>query len=94
MQASTQTDALRTPAPRRRQMKNKSVLCRPFSVDQEIMCELLSPSPESEGNYIKPRAKMLANETFMNASYTIRNMMECMIGWVVAVSNFDTENGF
>lgn len=46
--ASTQTDALRTPAPRRRQMKNKSVLCRPFSVDQEIMCELLSPSPESE----------------------------------------------
>ncbi|XP_038128182.1 zinc finger MYM-type protein 4-like isoform X1 [Cyprinodon tularosa] len=46
--ASTQTDAMRAPAPRRRQMKNKSVLCRPFTVDQEIMCELPSPPAESE----------------------------------------------
>ncbi|KAM4724197.1 LOW QUALITY PROTEIN: zinc finger MYM-type protein 4-like [Anableps anableps] len=46
--ASTQTDAMRAPAPRRRQMKNKSVLCRPFTMDQEIMCQLPSPSPESE----------------------------------------------
>ncbi|XP_047200738.1 zinc finger MYM-type protein 4 isoform X4 [Girardinichthys multiradiatus] len=46
--ASTQTDAMRAPAPRRRQMKNKSVLCRPFTTDQEIMCQLPSPSPESE----------------------------------------------
>uniref|UniRef100_H2MTV1 TRASH domain-containing protein n=1 Tax=Oryzias latipes TaxID=8090 RepID=H2MTV1_ORYLA len=38
--ASTQTDATRPPAHRRRQMKNKSVLCRPFTVDQEIMCQL------------------------------------------------------
>ncbi|KAM6912784.1 zinc finger MYM-type protein 4-like [Xenentodon cancila] len=46
--ASTQTDAMRVPAPRRRQMKNKSVLCRPFTVDQESMCELPAPSTESE----------------------------------------------
>ncbi|XP_014851193.1 PREDICTED: zinc finger MYM-type protein 4-like isoform X2 [Poecilia mexicana] len=46
--ASTQTDAMRAPAPRRRQMKNKSVLCRPFTMDQEIMCQLPSPSPEPE----------------------------------------------
>uniref|UniRef100_A0A3B5M2I8 TRASH domain-containing protein n=1 Tax=Xiphophorus couchianus TaxID=32473 RepID=A0A3B5M2I8_9TELE len=51
--ASTQTDAMRAPAPRRRQMKNKSVLCRPFTMDQEIMCQLPSPSPEPEGNYMK-----------------------------------------
>ncbi|XP_030615048.1 zinc finger MYM-type protein 4 isoform X2 [Archocentrus centrarchus] len=43
--ASTQTDAMRVPSSRRRQMKNKSVLCRPFTVDQEIMCQL--PSTES-----------------------------------------------
>ncbi|MEQ2283671.1 hypothetical protein AMECASPLE_013929 [Ameca splendens] len=46
--ASTQTDAMRAPAPRRRQMKNKSVLCRPFTTDQEIMCQLPSSSPESK----------------------------------------------
>uniref|UniRef100_A0A087Y5A1 TRASH domain-containing protein n=1 Tax=Poecilia formosa TaxID=48698 RepID=A0A087Y5A1_POEFO len=46
--ASTQTDAMRAPAPRRRQLKNKSVLCRPFTMDQEIMCQLPSPSPEPE----------------------------------------------
>uniref|UniRef100_A0A3Q0T147 Si:ch211-266o15.1 n=1 Tax=Amphilophus citrinellus TaxID=61819 RepID=A0A3Q0T147_AMPCI len=45
--ASTQTDAMRVPSSRRRQMKNKSVLCRPFTVDQEIMCQL--PSTESGG---------------------------------------------
>uniref|UniRef100_A0A8C5E822 Zinc finger MYM-type protein 4-like n=1 Tax=Gouania willdenowi TaxID=441366 RepID=A0A8C5E822_GOUWI len=39
-QASTQTDALRVPVPRRRQMKNKSVLCRPITMDQENMCQL------------------------------------------------------
>ncbi|XP_028293471.1 zinc finger MYM-type protein 4-like isoform X2 [Gouania willdenowi] len=43
--ASTQTDALRVPVPRRRQMKNKSVLCRPITMDQENMCQL--PSTES-----------------------------------------------
>ncbi|KAG7510776.1 zinc finger MYM-type protein 4-like isoform X2 [Solea senegalensis] len=46
--ASTQTDAMRVPVPRRRQMKNKSVLCRPFTVDQESMCELPAASTESE----------------------------------------------
>ncbi|KAI4789162.1 hypothetical protein KUCAC02_035412 [Chaenocephalus aceratus] len=45
--ASTQTDAMQGPSSRRRQMKNKSVLCRPFTVDQESMCQLLSPSAES-----------------------------------------------
>ncbi|XP_056281599.1 zinc finger MYM-type protein 4-like isoform X2 [Pseudoliparis swirei] len=39
--ASTQTDAV--PTPRRRQMKNKSVLCRPFTVDKESMCQLPAP---------------------------------------------------
>ncbi|KAM9354882.1 zinc finger MYM-type protein 4-like [Pholidichthys leucotaenia] len=38
--ASTQTDAMRVPSSRRRQMKNKSVLCRPFTTDQEITCQL------------------------------------------------------
>ncbi|XP_029688571.1 zinc finger MYM-type protein 4-like [Takifugu rubripes] len=33
--ASTQTDAMLVPISRRRQMKNKSVLCRPFTTDQE-----------------------------------------------------------
>ncbi|XP_037343080.2 zinc finger MYM-type protein 4-like isoform X4 [Pungitius pungitius] len=41
--ASTQTDAMRVPTPRRRQMKNKSVLCRPFTMDQESMCQLPTP---------------------------------------------------
>ncbi|KAK2891529.1 hypothetical protein Q8A73_017194 [Channa argus] len=45
--ASTQTDAMRVPVSRRRQMKNKSVLCRPFTVDQEITCQLPAPSIES-----------------------------------------------
>lgn len=51
VQASTQTDAMRVPAPRRRQMKNKSVLCRPFTMDQESYCQLSEPSTESAGNY-------------------------------------------
>ncbi|KAM7404035.1 hypothetical protein PAMA_004449 [Pampus argenteus] len=42
--ASTQTDAMRVPVSRRRQMKNKSVLCRPFTMDQESMCQLPIPS--------------------------------------------------
>ncbi|KAK2826358.1 hypothetical protein Q5P01_020572 [Channa striata] len=45
--ASTQTDAMRVPVSRRRQMKNKSVLCRPFTMDQEITCQLSAPSTES-----------------------------------------------
>lgn len=51
VQASTQTDAMRVPVSRRRQMKNKSVLCRPFTMDQEVMCQLLTPTTDSEGNY-------------------------------------------
>ncbi|XP_062253798.1 zinc finger MYM-type protein 4-like isoform X3 [Platichthys flesus] len=46
--ASTQTDAMRVPVSRRRQMKNKSVLCRPFTMDQETMCQLPTSSTESE----------------------------------------------
>ncbi|KAM9341227.1 zinc finger MYM-type protein 4-like [Symphorus nematophorus] len=45
--ASTQTDAMRVPVSRRRQMKNKSVLCRPFTMDQEIFCQLSEPSTGS-----------------------------------------------
>ncbi|XP_029972637.1 zinc finger MYM-type protein 4 isoform X2 [Salarias fasciatus] len=45
--ASTQTDAMRVPVSRRRQMKNKSVLCRPFTMDQESMCQLPTPAAES-----------------------------------------------
>ncbi|XP_077477235.1 zinc finger MYM-type protein 4-like isoform X2 [Stigmatopora argus] len=45
--ASTQTDAMRGPPSYRRQMKNKSVLCRPFTVDQESSCQLLTPSTVS-----------------------------------------------
>ncbi|XP_026155953.1 zinc finger MYM-type protein 4-like isoform X2 [Mastacembelus armatus] len=47
--ASTQTDAMRVPVSRRRQMKNKSVLCRPFTMDQETMCQLPTTSTESAG---------------------------------------------
>lgn len=50
-QASTQTDAMRVPSSRRRQMKNKSVLCRPFTTDQETSCKLPESSAESAGNY-------------------------------------------
>lgn len=51
-QASTQTDAMRVPMPRRRQMKNKSVLCRPFTMDQESMCQLPTPFDDSmTGSY-------------------------------------------
>ncbi|XP_072220783.1 zinc finger MYM-type protein 4-like isoform X2 [Leuresthes tenuis] len=46
--ASTQTDAMRGSTPRRRQMKNKSVLCRPFTMDQEIMCQLPTESGGEE----------------------------------------------
>ncbi|XP_019129180.2 zinc finger MYM-type protein 4-like isoform X3 [Larimichthys crocea] len=45
--ASTQTDAMRVPVPRRRQMKNKSVLCRPFTMDQGNLCQLSGPSTGS-----------------------------------------------
>ncbi|XP_033497990.1 zinc finger MYM-type protein 4-like isoform X3 [Epinephelus lanceolatus] len=45
--ASTQTDAMRVPVPRRRQMKNKSVLCRPFTMDQESMCQMSTSSTET-----------------------------------------------
>ncbi|XP_061699448.1 zinc finger MYM-type protein 4-like isoform X2 [Syngnathoides biaculeatus] len=45
--ASTQTDAMRGPPSNRRQMKNKSVLCRPFTMDQESLCLLLPPSTDS-----------------------------------------------
>ncbi|XP_069029053.1 zinc finger MYM-type protein 4-like isoform X1 [Embiotoca jacksoni] len=46
--ASTQTDAMRVPTSRRRQMKNKSVLCRPFTLDQESTCQLPSPPSETQ----------------------------------------------
>ncbi|XP_019731663.1 zinc finger MYM-type protein 4-like isoform X2 [Hippocampus comes] len=45
--ASTQTDTMRGPPLYRRQMKNKSVLCRPFTMDQESLCLLLEPSTNS-----------------------------------------------
>ncbi|XP_013865076.1 zinc finger MYM-type protein 4 [Austrofundulus limnaeus] len=56
--ASTQTDAMRVPAPRRRQMKNKSVLCRPFTMDQESMCQLPSTPSESEASAKEDNVKM------------------------------------
>ncbi|CAL8271511.1 unnamed protein product [Merluccius merluccius] len=43
LNASTQTDAMRLPVARRCQVKNKSVLCRPFTLNQETMCQLLEP---------------------------------------------------
>ncbi|XP_061751745.1 zinc finger MYM-type protein 4 isoform X1 [Nerophis ophidion] len=45
--ASTQTDAMRPLPTCRRQMKNKSVLCRPFTMDQESLCLLLQTSVDS-----------------------------------------------
>uniref|UniRef100_A0A3B4BMJ5 TRASH domain-containing protein n=1 Tax=Periophthalmus magnuspinnatus TaxID=409849 RepID=A0A3B4BMJ5_9GOBI len=38
------------PMSRRRPMKNKTILCRPITMDQEISCQLLCPS-DSPGNY-------------------------------------------
>lgn len=51
VQASTQTDATRVPVFRRRQMKNKSVLCRPYTTDQETLCQLPETWTESAGSY-------------------------------------------
>ncbi|XP_077432558.1 zinc finger MYM-type protein 4-like isoform X2 [Vanacampus margaritifer] len=45
--ASTQTDTMRGSPSCRRQMKNKSVLCRPFTMDQESLCLLLQSSTDS-----------------------------------------------
>lgn len=44
--AGTQTVGSHVPMPRRRPMKNKTILCRPITMDQEISCQLLCP-PES-----------------------------------------------
>ncbi|XP_056152313.1 zinc finger MYM-type protein 4-like [Lampris incognitus] len=52
--ASTQTDAMRVPVVRRRQMKNKSVLCRPFTLDQGILCQLPAPPSESTAQLASP----------------------------------------
>ncbi|CAL8285683.1 unnamed protein product [Lota lota] len=48
--ASTQTDAMRLPGARRCQVKNKSVLCRPFTLNQETMCQLPEPPAETSGS--------------------------------------------
>ncbi|XP_077394442.1 zinc finger MYM-type protein 4-like isoform X2 [Festucalex cinctus] len=45
--ASTQTDTMRGSPSCRRQMKNKSVLCRPFTMDQESLCLILQSSMDS-----------------------------------------------
>ncbi|XP_037097576.1 zinc finger MYM-type protein 4-like isoform X3 [Syngnathus acus] len=63
--ASTQTDTTHGPPSHRRQMKNKSVLCRPFTMDQESLCLLLQPSTDSSdditsnecGNAVKKMKK-------------------------------------
>ncbi|XP_044023735.1 zinc finger MYM-type protein 4-like isoform X3 [Siniperca chuatsi] len=57
--ASTQTDAMRVPVSRRRQMKNKSVLCRPFTMDQESMCQLPTPSTEALASAGEEKVKVL-----------------------------------
>ncbi|XP_018550686.1 LOW QUALITY PROTEIN: zinc finger MYM-type protein 4 [Lates calcarifer] len=57
--ASTQTDAMRVPVSRRRQMKNKSVLCRPFTMDQESMCQLPTPSTDSAAGEENVRVVMV-----------------------------------
>ncbi|KAK7905257.1 hypothetical protein WMY93_017864 [Mugilogobius chulae] len=41
--ASTQTVGSNVPMPRRKPMKNKSILCRPITMDQELSCQLLCP---------------------------------------------------
>ncbi|XP_046873791.1 zinc finger MYM-type protein 4 isoform X1 [Hypomesus transpacificus] len=38
--ASTQTDAMRLPLAHRRNMKNKAIMCRPFTHSQETLCNL------------------------------------------------------
>ncbi|XP_041668209.1 zinc finger MYM-type protein 4 isoform X2 [Cheilinus undulatus] len=60
--ASTQTDAMRVPAPHRRQMKNKSVLCRPFTLDQESMCKLQEPSSDSSAQTNQSESSSAAEE--------------------------------
>lgn len=39
--AGTQTVGSHVPMPRRRPMKNKTIMCRPITMDQEISCQLL-----------------------------------------------------
>ncbi|XP_040055245.2 zinc finger MYM-type protein 4-like isoform X2 [Gasterosteus aculeatus] len=60
--ASTQTDAMRVPMPRRRQMKNKSVLCRPFTMDQESMCQLPTPFDDSMTALTSPSVSTSAGQ--------------------------------
>lgn len=65
VQASTQTDAMRVPIFRRRQMKNKSVLCRPFTTDQETFCQLSETPIDSAGNYNRYRCLKLKWQLFL-----------------------------
>ncbi|XP_072314407.1 zinc finger MYM-type protein 4-like [Eucyclogobius newberryi] len=46
--ASTQTVGSNVPMPRRRPMKNKAILCRPITMDQEISCQLLCPPKSTD----------------------------------------------
>ncbi|XP_064180423.1 uncharacterized protein LOC135249061 [Anguilla rostrata] len=46
--ASTQTDAMKLPAPPRRVLKNKALLCRPISQNKGTMCKPHQKSVESQ----------------------------------------------
>lgn len=63
---------MRVPVSRRRQMKNKSVLCRPFTMDQESMCQLLTPSTESAGNYKKTLKTSLGSSALLRLVHSDR----------------------
>ncbi|KAK0132547.1 Zinc finger MYM-type protein 4 [Merluccius polli] len=65
--ASTQTDAMRLPVARRCQVKNKSVLCRPFTLNQETMCQLLEPPVNTSGNALPgPLPARLSGRHFLD----------------------------
>ncbi|KAM6973267.1 zinc finger MYM-type protein 4, partial [Aplochiton taeniatus] len=57
--ASTQTDALRVPVARRKPMKNKAILCKPFTLDREVQCAATQASETPAGKKEKVKVIVL-----------------------------------
>jgi len=90
-QASTQTDALRLPVARRCQVKNKAVLCRPFTLDKNTMCQLLHPPTTTSGSAPPHRISFGMNKvpSYLILSYLIIDL-SCNIEKISSFSTFDT----
>lgn len=49
-QASTQTDAMKLPAPPSRMLKNKALMCKPLIQEQGVQCKLDSPASDGHAS--------------------------------------------